>query len=444
METSQTTEIKEKLDFKKILPIFIIVMIDLLGLTVIIPLLPMYAATFGVSPLVIGLIGAAYPVAQFIGSPFLGRLSDQYGRRKILLISQIGTFIGFLILAFSNSIWLLLISRIVDGLSGANISTAQAAITDSTTEKTRTQGLGLIGAAFGIGFVIGPVITFLTLLASNNNYHVPALVAAGFSLASIAATFFLFKETLPEELRGKKKRISFNLDSMLDALKKPLVGFLLVLMFMQQVAFGGLEQLLSLFSLSRLGLDGRGNSILFVFIGILVVMVQGYFIGKWSKKFGDRRLIQLGLFVLALGLLATALTPSQAVPWYNQADVAQSLSGNRTLPGETPPTQTLQVPLPEGTNKGYLGLAWLMLAMIPAAIGGGVLQPAINSTITRSVGADEIGGTLGVSAALLSGANALAPVLGGALFQWVSPWFPFLAGSIVLLGLGLWSRKVLR
>ena len=122
MESTQVTENKEKLDFKKILPIFIIVMIDLMGLTVIIPLLPMYTATFGASPFVIGLVGAAYPIAQFIGTPFLGRLSDQHGRRNILLISQIGTFIGFLILAFSNSIWMLLISRIIDGLSGANIS----------------------------------------------------------------------------------------------------------------------------------------------------------------------------------------------------------------------------------------------------------------------------------------------------------------------------------
>ena len=149
------------------------------------------------------------------------------------------------------------------------------------------------------------------------------------------------------------------------------------------------------------------------------------------------------MFVLALGLLITALTPAQVVPWYHQSDVAQSLSGTRNLPGETPPTQTLQVPLPAETNKGYLGLVWLLVAMIPAALGGGVLQPAINSTITRSVGADEIGGTLGISAALLSGANALAPVLGGALFQWVSPSFPFIVGSLVLLGLGFWSRRVL-
>ncbi|MCX8062538.1 MAG: MFS transporter, partial [Anaerolineales bacterium] len=183
---SQT--VSEKLDFRRILPIFVIVLVDLLGLTIIIPLMPLYATAFGAAPLLIGLLGASYPVMQFIGAPFLGRLSDRVGRKPVLLVSQMGTFIGFLILGFANSLWLLFLSRILDGLSGANISTAQAAISDSTTEKTRTQGLGLIGAAFGIGFILGPIIAFLSLSASGNNYHVPAFVAAGFSLISILLT----------------------------------------------------------------------------------------------------------------------------------------------------------------------------------------------------------------------------------------------------------------
>ena len=160
-QTKQTLATGERLDFKKILPIFVIVLIDLLGLTVIIPLMPLYAASFGADPLIIGLLGASYPVMQFIGAPFLGRLSDRFGRKPILVISQLGTFIGFLVLGLANSLWLLFLARIVDGISGANISTAQAAITDSTNEKTRTQGLGLLGAAFGLGFIIGPVIAFI-------------------------------------------------------------------------------------------------------------------------------------------------------------------------------------------------------------------------------------------------------------------------------------------
>ena len=142
---------EDKLDFKKILPIFVVVLIDLLGLTIIIPLLPLYATSFGANPWTIGLLSAAYPVMQVVGAPLLGRLSDRYGRKPIMIASQIGTLIGFLVLGFANTLAVLFLARVIDGLSGANISTAQAMIADSTTEKTRTQGLGLLGAAFGLG-----------------------------------------------------------------------------------------------------------------------------------------------------------------------------------------------------------------------------------------------------------------------------------------------------
>lgn len=150
---------EEKLDFKRILPIFIIVLIDLLGLTVIIPLTPLYAAKFHADAFTIGLLGVTYPMLQFLGAPLLGRISDRYGRQPVLIISQLGTFIGFLVLGFANALWILFLARLIDGISGANLSTAQAAISDSTTARTRTQGLGLLGAAFGIGLILGPIIS---------------------------------------------------------------------------------------------------------------------------------------------------------------------------------------------------------------------------------------------------------------------------------------------
>ncbi|MBI3738439.1 MAG: MFS transporter, partial [Chloroflexi bacterium] len=150
MTTESTVE---KLDFKRVLPILVIVLVDLMGLSIIVPLLPLFAARFGATPLTIGILQAAYPMMQFIGAPILGRLSDRFGRKPILIFSQLGTLAGFILLGFANTLWLLFASRIIDGLSGANMSTAQAAIADSTTEKTRTQGLGLIGAAFGVGFI---------------------------------------------------------------------------------------------------------------------------------------------------------------------------------------------------------------------------------------------------------------------------------------------------
>ncbi len=443
---AMTAEPVEKLDFKKILPIFVIVLIDLLGVTIIIPLMPLYATSFSATPFLIGALGAVYPMMQFVAAPILGRLSDRYGRKPVLIVSQLGTLVGFLILGLATNLWMLFLSRLIDGISGANISTAQAAITDSTTEKTRTQGLGLIGAAFGLGFVIGPVIAFVSLSASGNNYHVPAFVAAAFSLISILLTWFWFSETLPEEKRGKDNhKPGFSFGEMAKALSHPAVGLLLVLIFAQQVVFGGFEQLFSLFTLSRLGLAARGNSILFVYIGIIVVAVQGYYIGKWSRKFGDRRLIFAGLALLASGIMMTALTPRIPPPSYSQQEMQAELTSGRSLRvQENPTTQNLPVQLPSDENTGWLGVAWILVAMIPTAIGGGMLQPAINSLITKRIDPGEIGGMLGISVALLSAANAIAPLVWGLIFGTLGPSWPFILGGLVLLVLLLISVRMLK
>lgn len=438
---SNTAQNEEKLDFKRIMPIFVIVLVDLLGLTIIIPLLPLYAASYGASPAMIGVLGAAYPFMQFIGAPVLGRLSDRYGRKPVLVVSQIGTFIGFIMLGLASSYWVLLLSRVIDGISGANIATAQAAISDSTTEKTRTQGLGLIGAAFGIGFIIGPVIAFASLAVSDNNYHVPAFVAAAFSLASILLTVFLFKETLSKDKKGQgKEKASFSLKSLVQAVSHPTVGILLVLMFAQQIAFGGFEQILALFTLSRLGLNASGNAVIFVYVGIIVVAVQGGLIGRWSRKYGDRRLIYAGLALLAVGLLALGFTIRQPPPWYSQAAIELELSGDPAMPSETSVTQDISIELPPDDNKGWLGMAWILLAMVPVAIGGGILQPAINSLITKRVTPLEVGGMLGISAAFLSAANAIAPIIGGLLFQAFGSAAPFIVWGILMAGLLLLAR----
>ena len=425
---------EDKLDFKKILPIFVIVLIDLLGLTIIIPLLPLYAASFNASPLIIGFLGATYPVMQFIGAPLLGRLSDRYGRKPVLVVSQIGTLLGFLVLGLANSLWMLFFSRLLDGISGANISTAQAAITDRTNEKNRTQGLGLLGAAFGLGFVVGPIIAFVSLAASGNNFHVPAFVAAGFSLISILLTWFWLPETLPAERRGQsKEKTSFSINSLLEALKHPQIGLLLALIFAQQIAFGGFEQMLSLFTLNTLGMGPSGNAIIFVFVGVIVVAVQGGLIGPWSRKYGDRKLIYFGLATLAIGLALTAFTPSVPLPGYSQETMRAELAANANFrTHENPTTQNLSVSLPEDSNNGWLGLAWILIAMVPASIGGGLLQPSINSLITKRIAGSEIGGTLGVSTALVSGSNAVAPLLWGLFYQTVSPAAPFLLGGLML------------
>src|SRR5512141_1304020 len=439
MTTSQDTS--DKLDFKRVLPIIVIVLVDLIGLSIIVPLMPYFAARFSATPLVIGILQATYPLMQFVGAPILGRLSDRFGRRPILIVSQIGTLAGFILLGFASSLPLLFISRIIDGLSGANMTTAQAAMADSTSARNRTQGLGLLGAAFGVGFVLGPMIAYAVLALSHDNYQAVAFAAAFFSLASILLTAFWFHETHRNDSPSiQSLKSPFTFTAMLDALHRPVVGFLLLIMFFYQVAFGGYEQLFALFTLVRLGMSATDTAGLFALAGVFIIIVQGGLIGRWSREKGDRWLVILGVSTLAIGLIGTASTPRIPVPWYNQAKVLESLAGQSEL---NISTQTIKVTLPPETNKSWFGIMWLLVASFPAALGGGVLHPAINSLITKTAGKDEVGGILGVSAGFYSAANAITPLFFGSLFQWFGAPVPFLLGGILLAV--LWfiaTRKV--
>ena len=437
------TTTTEKLDFKRILPVLVIVLVDLMGLSIIIPLLPLYAARFGTTPLIIGILQATYPMMQFIGAPILGRLSDRFGRKPVLVVSQIGTFAGFILLGFADTLWLLFLSRVIDGLSGANIATAQAAIADSTTERTRTQGLGLIGAAFGVGFVLGPILAFIVLAATGQNYQAVAFTAAFFSFSSILLTSFWFKETFKEVVNpeASRTRRPFSFGALRNALNQPAIGFLLIIMFFYRVAFGGYEQLFSLFTLTRLGMDARDTSGLFVLAGITIIIIQAGLIGKWSRKKGDRWLVLMGLGLLALGLLGTALTPPTPVPWYEKAKVLESMAGQGEFRVSI---QNINIQLPEESAKGWSGILWLLAASIPAAVGGAVLHPAINSLISKSAKPNEVGGTLGVSAAAYSAANAIAPLFYGILFQWFGGPVPFFVGGLILAILWMVAPRIVK
>jgi MFS transporter, DHA1 family, tetracycline resistance protein len=436
MNAAESIAKEDKIDFKRILPILVIVLIDLIGLSIIVPLLPLFAARFGATPLMIGILQATYPLMQFIGAPILGRLSDRFGRKPVLLVSQVGTLIGFIILGFASSLWMLFLSRIIDGLSGGNISTAQAAIADSTNEKNRTQGLGLIGAAFGVGFILGPIIAYIVLWASGGNYQAVAFTAAAFSLGSIVLTSLLFREThTPGTQPAARARSPFGFAAMREALSRETIGFLLMVMFFYQIAFGGYEQLFSLFTLTRLGMDATDTAGLFALAGLFIVLLQGVFVGRWSRKRGDRWLVILGISALSIGLIGTALTPLVAVPWYSRQNVLQSLAGQGPMQVSI---QTIKVTLPPESSKGWAGITWLLIVSLPAALGGGVLHPAINSLITKAAGKSEVGSMLGISAGFYSAANAIAPLFYGLLFQWLGPGVPFFAGGVILLI--LWIR----
>lgn len=431
----------EKLDFKRVLPVLVIVLVDLIGLSIIVPLLPLYAARFGADALTVGILQATYPMMQFLGAPVLMRLSDRFGRKPVLVVSQVGTLAGFILLGFSNMLWLLFLSRIIDGLSGANIATAQAAIADSTNEKTRTQGLGLVGAAFGIGFVVGPMIAFAILALTNESYQAVAYTAAVFSLASILLTTFWFRETIHPDSMAVGRKPSFTFGAMRQALNRPTIGFLLVVMFFYQLAFGGYEQLFSLFTLTRLGMGAYDTAGLFSLAGIFIVIVQGGLIGRWSRQKGDRWLVILGVSALAVGLIGTALTPPVPVPWYDKAKVLESLAGEGAVHISV---LSIQVSLPEQAARGWLGIVWLLVASFPAALGGGVLHPAVNSLITKASEKSEVGGMLGISSSFYSAANAIAPLFYGMLFQWLGAPAPFLVGGIILAILWAVAPRVVK
>ncbi len=434
MASIASTTPDEKLDFRRILPVLVIVLIDLMGLSIIVPLLPLFAARFGATPLMVGVLQATYPMMQFLGAPVLGRLSDRFGRKPILIISQMGTLAGFVLLGFANMLWLLFVSRIIDGLSGANISAAQAAIADTTSEKTRTQGLGLIGAAFGVGFILGPIVAYIVLAASGGDYRAVALTAAAFSLVSILMTSFWFRETHQRDEQAhapaSSLRSPFNFGAMRQALGRQTIGFLLLIMFFYQIAFGGYEQLFSLFTLNRLGMDATDTAGLFALAGIFIVVIQGVLIGRWSRQKGDRWLVILGVSALAIGLIGTSLTPAVPVPWYSRSRVLQSLAGHTAIQGLP---QLIKVNLPNEAARGWSGIAWLLIASFPAALGGGVLHPGVNSLITKAAGKNEVGSMLGISAGFYSAANAIAPLFYGSLFQWLGAPVPFFAGGVILL-----------
>ncbi len=440
--TDARTTSATPLDRGRVLPIFLLVFVDALGLTVILPLLHIYAAAFGASPLQVGLALAAFPLAQMIGVPVMGALSDRCGRKPLLLISQAATCVSFVMLGLATSLEMVILSRLVDGLFGANFATAKAALSDITDESNRTRGLGVAGAAFGLGFIFGPLLSLLALEISDS-LAVPAFTAAVYSFASILVTATLFKETHPPERRGRGGRAWRGPVLILRYLLRPALGLLLLMMFAQQFIFFGYESLLGLFTLTRLGFLGRGNALLFLVIGIILVLVQLRFIGLWSARLGDRGLVKLALALLALGLLLTGLTPEAPHPFYVRELVERdllsaSLSRTEAVIGE------LGITLPPNGGNSLAGVLWLFVAIIPISIGAGLIRPALNSLITQRVKPAEFGSALGVSAAMVSAGNATAPLVAGLIFQRLGATAPFLLGGVLMAGLCLWSVVTLR
>jgi len=377
---------------KRLFSIILVVFIDLLGFSLILPLLPYYAETFSASQTTTGILIASYALMQLIGAPILGRLSDRFGRRPVLLVSVFGTFLGFLLLGFANALWMLFASRILDGLTGGNLSVAQAYISDVTDEKSRSKGLGMIGAAFGLGFIIGPVTGGLL---SQWGYAVPAFAAAAISFINLILIYAWLPESLTAEKRSQmtEKRPAISLNALLVAFQRPFTGSILITRFFFGLAFAIFQTIFSLYALAKFNLTARDTGFVLTYVGVLSVIVQGFLVGRLTSRFREDILITASVVLMGISLLGWALAPS---------------------------------------------VLWLYIIMTPTALSGGLLNTLLSSTLTKAVAPQEIGGILGLSSAVESATRIIAPLLGGVLLQQVGTWAPGIFGAVVMVGVSIY------
>jgi DHA1 family tetracycline resistance protein-like MFS transporter len=295
-----------------------IVLVDLLGFTLVMPLLAPFAREYGLSGGQIGLLFAAYPMCQLVAGPIFGRLSDRYGRRPILIVSQAGTALSFLILGLSREFWVMLLARMLDGASGGNILVAQAYVADVTTQENRSRGLGLIGMAFGLGFVLGPLLGWLLLKLPVDpawRLRVPFLVAAGFSTIAWLLVLTRLPESLPKESAAQQSARVVSWRGLVDLISQPEVGRLVLIGSLVVLGFAALEGTYSLFLREQFRWDADRAAFGFAFLGFVSAIVQGGLIRRLVPRFGEPRLIVAGIATLAIGLAALALARNGSALW---------------------------------------------------------------------------------------------------------------------------------
>jgi multidrug resistance protein len=363
--------------------IFITVFLDLLGFGIIIPLLPFYAESFGANAFTVGLLGTSFSLMQFAFSPVWGRLSDRIGRRPIILIGLLGSCLSYLVLALANSLVLVFVGRIVGGIAGANIPTAQAYIADITTPENRARGMGLVGAAFGMGFIFGPAIGGIL---SHIGPSAPMWTASALCGANLVAAWWL----LPESRGQASNRPAMGrIEALRRAFHDRRLILLLALYFIITAAFSGFEATFALFSERRFGFTVATIGYLFAFIGMTLALVQGVLVGRVVKILGEARLIPIAIAVIGLGIGLVPLTWS--VP----------------------------------TLLGAIGLL---------AIGMGFNGPALSAMVSRLTHADDQGGMLGLASSLASLGRVIGPAWGGFLFDQFGMAVPYFSAAGIMFG----------
>jgi DHA1 family tetracycline resistance protein-like MFS transporter len=364
--------------------LFFIVFIDLLGFGVVIPQLPFYGLHFGLHGFGVTTMLACYSVAQFVSSPLLGRLSDRVGRRPVLLVSLAVSALAYCWLGLADAAWVLFASRLIAGAGAGNIAAAQAYIADVTPPERRAKGMGMIGAAFGLGFTVGPA---LGGLAAALDPAAPAFIAAGLSAIAFLLALTRLSESLPAAARDAPPRPG-RLAVAREALSRPVLRELILLLFIAIGAFSGMETTFALWANQVFGWSSWEVGLNFFFVGIVLVIVQGGLIGRLSHRFGEARLLTAGALSITLGLAGLPLVHS--------------------------------IPL-------------LLLVNLLLAGGMALLTPSLNSLVSRQAQIDEQGGILGVSQSASSLARAVAPPLAGMLFDLSGRNTPYIVGAAFML-----------
>ncbi len=366
---------------RPLLVIFLTIFVNLVGFGIIIPLLPFYAQQFGASGLTIGLLFGIFSLSQLVASPILGAASDRYGRRPVLIFSLAGTVVSFVMLALAHSITMLFVARIVDGLSGGNISTARAYVADVTDVKDRSRAYGIIGAAFGLGFILGPALSGLLAPISMT---APIWAAAGVTaLAMLMAIVWL-----PETVHRATAATRLPLRGLRNMLQRPHVRRVLAIDFVYWLAFAMFQTTFALFVAHRFGFDAGQTGYFFAGFGLLGAVVQGALIRPIVGRLGDKSTFILGLVCSAAGLVAATLTWSAAL---------------------------------------------FAVALVPLALGIGFGHPTMSSLVSRTAKEDEQGRVQGAASAVESLGRAIGPVWGNASLQRFGDGTPYLSAAGFLL-----------
>lgn len=354
-----------------ILVLFVTIFFDLIGFGIVIPILPIYADELGASGFTIGLIGASFSAAQFVFAPFWGKLSDRIGRRPVILTCILIMLCSYLILGMANSVWLLFATRIVAGIGAANISAAQAFISDITPPENRAKNFGIIGAAFGLGFIFGPPLG--GWLKEDFGIEWVGFVAAGLAGLNFVLAYFL----LPESIEKKQSfRLQFPnpAKGIKEVLPRPLIGALLFINFVFIAAFSMMQITSSLLWKDKYNLDAGEIGLVFAFIGFTVVIIQGTLIGPLTRWFGEKKLFILGNLLMAIGLFGMPYVPVD------------------------------------------LFIPWEYISLLFISFGNAFFTPTLTSLLSKSAGKKEQGTVMGVSQSMGALSRIVGPFIGGFLY----------------------------